>query len=206
MRVVGILLAAGASRRLGLPKQLLPDASGQAMVVRTAMVLHDVGCAPVVVVTGAAHDAVSRELEPCEVSLVFNASWSEGMGSSIRCAMEWLNTTDIGAGADAVIIAACDMPSVTRQHVQAMASAFRTDGMRVASSYDAPSGARVLGIPALFPRSDWSELRSLSGDRGARALLLKSDTSVVNLPGGGFDLDTPSDVERWRAEETQSGR
>lgn len=198
-RVAGIVLAAGASRRLGLPKQLLADESGRAMVVRTVMQLQDAGCEPVIVITGAAHDAVSRELEPYDVSVVFNDSWSEGMGSSVRCAMEWLDARAPVEATDAVIIAACDMPSVTSQHVSTMLSTFRQKGSRVASSYDASSGATVRGVPALFPREDWNALRSLSGDRGARDLLVKPDTSLVTLPSGGFDLDTPDDVERWRS-------
>ena len=196
-RVAGIVLAAGASRRLGVAKQLLPDEHGRAMVVRTVMQLREAGCGPVLVVTGAAHDAVAQAVEPHDATVVFNASWSEGMGSSIRCAMEWLDLESPDS-ADAVLISACDMPGVTSEHVAAMLSTFRKEDSRVASAYDSPSGARILGIPALFPGQDWSALRALSGDRGARDLLASPDTHVVALPGGGFDLDTPSDVERWR--------
>ena len=176
------------------------------MVVRSAMQLREAGCAPVMVITGAAHDAVhdaiSRAPESRDVTIVFNASWSEGMASSIRCAMEWLALQDAGDDPGAVLVAACDMPGVTSAHVERLLSTFRRDGSRVASTYDTPSGARVLGIPALFPRQDWTELRALVGDRGARDLLAKPATSVVALPKGGFDLDTPDDVERWRSRKS----
>ena len=195
--IAGVVLAAGASRRLGegQAKQLLTDEEGRAMVVRAAAQLRDAGCALVMVVTGAEHAAVSHALESHDVIVVFNASWTEGMASSIRCAVDWLLSE--GAGSDAVVIAACDMPGVTSEHVTLMLSTFRKEGLRVASVYDTPSGTRVRGIPALFPREDWSALLALSGDRGARDLLAKPDTSVVALPSG-FDLDTPGDVERWR--------
>jgi molybdenum cofactor cytidylyltransferase len=199
-RVAGIVLAAGASRRLGQPKQLLSDESGRAMVVRTTMQLRDAGCAPVIVVTGAAHEDVARALEVHDVTVVYNGDWSEGMGSSIRCAMVWLDTQAVAANMDAVIIAACDMPGVSSTHLRELISAFRNEGSRVASGYDASSGARVRGIPALFPKRDWSALRALAGDRGARELLLGTDTSIVALTSGGFDLDTPADVEQWRSE------
>jgi molybdenum cofactor cytidylyltransferase len=64
----------------------------------------------------------------------------------------------------------------------------------VVSSYD---GAH--GIPAVWPRADWPALRQLSGDRGAKALL-RGDEAAVPLAGGALDLDTPDDVQRWRAE------
>lgn len=198
-RVAGVVLAAGASRRLGSAKQLLADESGRALVVRTAMQLRDAGCAPVVVVTGAGHEAVAHALEALDVAVVFNDAWAEGMGSSIRRSMEWLDAHTEGSSTGAAIIAACDMPGVTSIHLAALVSTWREQHRRVASSYDARSGARVLGIPALFPRADWTLLRTLAGDRGARDLLAASGTPTVPLPNGGFDLDTPDDVERWRA-------
>lgn len=201
--VAGVVLAAGASRRLGQAKQLLTDEDGRAMVVRVAGQLREAGCEPVIVITGAAHDgvkeAVSRALESPDATVVFNAAWPEGMASSIRCAVDWLNRHTDAADTDAVLIAACDMPGVTSEHVTLMLSAFRKDGVRIASTYDTQSGERVRGIPALFPRADWGALLALSGDRGARDLLAEPDTSVVVLPTGGFDLDTPDDVARWRA-------
>ena len=201
-RVAGVVLAAGASRRLGVAKQLLLDESGRAMVVRAALALRTAGCEPVMVVTGAAHELVSQALESLDVAVVYNPGWSEGMGSSIRQAMVWLDEQSAGSSIDAVIIAACDMPGVTTEHVTSMLSVFHAEGLRVASGYDAESGERVLGIPALFPKGDWSALRGLSGDRGARGLLADADTSVVELPDGAFDLDTSSDVERWRARKS----
>jgi nicotine blue oxidoreductase len=202
VRIAGIVLAAGASRRLGTAKQLLPDENGRAMVVRAAMQLRDAGCDPVLVITGAAHDLVSHTLESHDVTVVYNPEWSEGMGSSIRRAMEWLDAQSVGASIDAVIIAACDMPAVTSDHVNSLLTTFQKEGSRVASRYDATSGRPVLGIPALFPKGDWSDLRALSGDRGARDVLARSGTAAITLPSGDFDLDTPEDVERWRSRES----
>jgi uncharacterized damage-inducible protein DinB len=58
----------------------------------------------------------------------------------------------------------------------------------------------VRGIPALFPQADWTVLHALSGDRGARDLFVLPDTLSVFLRNGSFDVDTPADLVRWRAE------
>jgi CTP:molybdopterin cytidylyltransferase MocA len=194
--VAGVVLAAGASTRLGQPKQLLRHDGEAPLVVVAAQQLLDAGCLPVLVVTGAAHDDVARAVEPLGVPVLFNEAWSEGMGSSIRAAIRWMTRQD--APMLGTVIAACDMPSVTVDHVRALVQQSNGGRHRVASSYAGPDGAVVRGIPAVLPRADWPALAALSGDRGARALLQAPDTRIVHLEEGAFDLDTPEDVQRWR--------
>jgi molybdenum cofactor cytidylyltransferase len=202
--VAGVVLAAGASTRLGQPKQLLRadagETRGEPLVVVAARQLLDAGCAPVLVVTGGAHDDVARAVDPLGVSVLFNDAWREGMGASIRAAMQWMARQD--AQIAGTVIAACDMPSVTAGHIRALMERSANGQLRVASSYEAPDGQVIRGIPALLPRADWPALSALVGDRGARALLQAADTHVVHLERGSFDLDTPEDVRRWRAAAT----
>lgn len=195
--VAGVVLAAGASTRLGQPKQLLRHDTGDPLVVVAARQLLDAGCTPVLVVTGGAHDDVARAVDPLEVPVLFNEDWSEGMGSSIRAAIRWMTQQD--APMLGTVIAACDMPSVTVDHIRALVLESADGRHRVASSYAGSEGAVVRGIPAVLPRADWPALAALSGDRGARALLQAPDTRIVQLEEGAFDLDTPEDVHRWRA-------
>lgn len=192
-RVAGVVLAAGASRRLGQPKQLVRDAHGETMVARAVRLLREAGCAPIVVVTGAVHDAVADVFAgPTDVQLVHNAEWESGMASSIAAGITWLAAD--AQPAEAAIVMACDMPSVTAEHLVALRAPWESTGRCVASRYD-----EVLGIPALFPKADWTVLMALSGDRGARQYLNSAQALSVSLRNGNFDLDTPSDLERWRA-------
>ena len=199
MSVAAVLLAAGASRRLGESKQLLRDEGGIPAVVRMCRVLRDGGCDRVVVVLGASAEAVRDTLDAhgelsCS-TVVVNERWADGMGASIAAGVKAVATAPHHC--DAVLIAACDMPSVGAAHVRALLDA-SGDGRRVASCYTGGDDRIIRGIPAVLPRGDFPTLSALDGDTGARALLGGADTITVMLAGGHFDLDTPADVERWR--------
>lgn len=199
MRTAGLLLAAGGSRRLGTPKQLLPGVDELPLVTRAAQQLLTVGCAPVVVVLGAEAEAVGAAVGALPVQCVINADWERGMGGSIAVGITALEAGGSDrVAADAVLIAACDMPSVTESHLTALLTA-AAEGRRVASAYTRDDGTLVRGVPAVLPHTDWPWLRTLTEDQGARDLLRHADTRAVLLPDGALDLDTVADLARWRA-------
>ncbi len=186
-RIAAIVLAAGASRRLGAVKQLLRDADGQALLPRLVRDAGAAGCAPVIVVLGAHADTVRPLLDDASAHIVENTAWIDGMAGSIRAGLDALESS----ACSAAVLLACDQPAVNAEHLRALLAAHAEHGGRVVSRYDG-----VSGIPAVWPRADWPALRALTGDRGARSLL-HGDETAVDLPDGALDLDTPRDVARW---------
>jgi len=193
-RIAGVLLAAGASRRLGTPKQLLRDAEDVPLLVALTHALLDSVPDAVLIVTGRHAEAVRHLLddtlatdERARVRLVHNPDWMDGMASSIRAALATVGD------ADAVLLVACDQPAVSAAHLRALCARYRSHGERVVSAY-----GDTRGIPAVWPRRDFPALAALVGDRGAKGLLTGGEHAIA-LAGGALDLDTPADVARWRA-------
>jgi molybdenum cofactor cytidylyltransferase len=171
-----VVLAAGASIRLGEPKQLVV-VGGETLLERAVRVAREAGCAPVVVVLGAAAEQVATRCNLGGAVLVMNSGWEEGMASSIR--------VGVGAvgGADGVVLMTCDQPAVTVEHLLVLTAA----GEVTASAY---AGRR--GVPAYFPAASFPALIELRGDAGARELLRSAPT--VELVGGELDVDTANDL------------
>lgn len=195
MKIGAIVLAAGASTRLGEPKQLLCDHSGETLIHKVARDAMAAGADPVVIVLGANGDGVQAAVADLQVRTVVNTDWPEGIGSSIRAGVRVLATEKANA-VDAALLLTCDMPSVGIPHLCALMLAAGEDVPRVASSY-----GDTRGIPAIIRRAEFVVLEELTGDRGAKALLMRDGTSVVQLANGAFDLDTPENVAAWRASE-----
>ena len=176
--IPAIILAAGASRRLGEPKQLLRH-QGQTLLRRAVAAAG--ACAPVLVVTGCRAEAMAAELAGLEVQVVVNPGWEEGMASSIRAGVAALPE-----GWEAVLFLVCDQPAVDAALVGRLISAW--SGAPVACAYDG-----VLGIPALLPARFRDRLLGLAGDRGARSLLGEPGVVAVPFPEGAWDVDVPGD-------------
>lgn len=173
---------------MGQPKQLVKLA-GEALVRRAARVALEAGLEPVIVVLGCRADAVIAACPGLEVQMVLNDRWSDGMASSIRAGV-----TAVPQEASAVVLLACDQPAVDAAFLTAMLQAHHTEpGRLITASY-----AGAVGIPALFPRRCFESLQELTGDRGARSLLVEADMVKLPLPGGEMDIDTPQDLDELR--------
>ena len=175
-----MVLAAGASMRMGSPKQLAVI-GGERLLERAVRGACGAGVVPVIVVLGAGADLVQAHCELDDALIVINQGWAEGMGASIRAGMEALG--DI----DGCVVMTCDMPAVTSEHLRGLMAS----GELMASSY---AGRR--GVPAYFPAARFAELLQLAGEEGAREML--RDAKALELPGGGLDVDTQEDLARAR--------
>nr|WP_242589686.1 nucleotidyltransferase family protein [Corallococcus macrosporus] len=182
-----VVLAAGGSSRLGQPKQLLRH-EGTSLVRRAAELA--LAASPVVVVVlGARRDDVAAELEGLSVRCVDNPDWALGQGSSLHAGLRALPPDVAG-----VVLMLCDQLRVDAAHLRSLISTFeRTHAPIVASAY---AGTR--GVPALFSRALFPELAALPPTGGARGLIARDPSRVleVPLPGGEDDVDTAEDALR----------
>ena len=186
-KIAGILLAAGASSRLGRPKQLVTY-NGTPLVCHAASQALAFCDAGLIAVTGAHHDDVAAALEGMFVKVVYSSGWSEGIAASIR-----QGVTSIRADADAILLMVCDQPLVTSKDLRNLVNAWNSNPERIAAAEY--GGNR--GVPAIFPNSLRESLLSLSGDRGAKGIIdATRGVSVVPMPHALFDVDTPEHLNK----------
>lgn len=189
--VPAIILAAGASSRLGQPKQLVCY-QGETLIERAIRMASESGAAPVIIVLGAHHAQISAVARLDPATAIFNPLWAAGIASSIHAGLNAVER-DVPAS-KGVLILPCDQLRLTAGHLRALLAAFAA---REETSITASTYADVLGIPAVFPRAAFPELMALHGDKGARALLLKPPRPVIVVPfaGGEVDIDEPADLD-----------
>ncbi|GLW32714.1 nucleotidyltransferase family protein [Actinoplanes regularis] len=187
MKTAGLVLAAGAGRRYGMAKALVPYRSG-ILVQHVAGTLHRAGCARTVVVLGARAEEVLAQA-PDLPETVLNPDWPTGMGSSLRAGLAAL-TPD--SSLDAAVVLLVDMPGVSPEAVRRITAHAGADAL-VMGGYQ---GRR--GHPVLLGRDHWAGVAaSATGDRGARDYLRAHEVLVVDVGdvADGADLDHPGDLD-----------
>jgi CTP:molybdopterin cytidylyltransferase MocA len=184
MIVAAAILAAGGSRRLGQPKQLL-RIDGVTLAELVVARVCSTSCDRFALVVGAhATDVVAR-VQRYAVDIIYNADWEAGLGSSVRAAARWARRTC----ARGLLLCVVDQPKLSTTHLDELVQTFRQTGNTVGSRY---SGA--LGVPAIFGAAYFDDLEVIAGDRGARSLLGRRGTHVIDWPDGAVDIDLPGDL------------
>jgi molybdenum cofactor cytidylyltransferase len=184
-----VILAAGASNRLGQPKQNLLF-KNQTLLQRAVETGLASACRPVIVVLGANADVI-EPINLVDAKVLYNYEWNEGMASSIRVAVnEIIKDTTVTN----IIIMLCDQPFVTAALINTMLQKQMETGKPIiACSYN-----NTMGVPALFNRPLFAELLLLKGHDGAKKILQTHQYDVITVPfePGSIDIDTLEDYKR----------
>ena len=196
MSLPALVLAAGASRRMGAVKALL-EVDGEPLVTRCVRLLRQAGADPVLVVLG--HHAARLE-GPVQVAGARGVANPDPDGDQLSSLLVGLEA--LPEGAPGVLVLPVDHGLVREATIQLVAEAARVDPTRVA----VPSVDMRRGHPTWFPAGLFAELRDPALEGGARTVLRRQGEAIRHLvvedPGAVQDLDTPGDwaaSEGWRA-------
>lgn len=184
-----VILAAGASTRLGQPKQLI-SYQGKSLIEQITGVAIASDGQPIVVVLGANVSRIKPKLSAYNIEIAWNEQWSTGMASSLRCGLKKIRA--IAPDLNAIILMLCDQPFVSTPLLQELINGYATGNYPiVASQY-----GEVIGVPALFDQTLFPELARIEGDRGARQIINSDQSKLLRIPfpEGLIDIDTPDDL------------
>lgn len=180
-----LILAAGASRRLGQPKQLLAY-KGHTLLDQMILVAKEAQLGPVYVVLGCQSEEIRRQEG---VTYIFNAQWSKGMGTSLACGVQQIREGTVSG----LILMQCDQPYVDASLLKVISNEAEASGKGIViCDYGFGSGP-----PTYFSRAYFDALSLLRGDAGAKSVVQmnKEDVGTVSFREGRFDIDTVSDLD-----------
>jgi molybdenum cofactor cytidylyltransferase len=190
--IAAIVLAAGASTRMGRQKLTLPMHTGRSLVRVVVEQVLAAGLDDTVVVLGPDAEAVALTLAVLPVRTVVNPRHAEGQSTSLRAGLDALEP-----GTDAVVIALGDQPLPDPDVIRLLVAAFRATGRPIA----VPVYRGGRGNPVLFAAALFGELRAVTGDQGGRGVIGRDPSRVAEVPIDlpmPADIDTPEDYEAAR--------
>lgn len=184
-----LILAAGESKRLGKPKQLLP-------YQQSTLLEYSISCAKsvstnILIVLGANAEAIREKINLPDYQSVINPNWKEGIGSSIAFGIQSL----VGkfSSCKQVMILLTDQPKISAQLLDKLVLSHQKES----SLITACNYGETFGVPAIFDQSLFSQLAELKNDQGAKPIIKAyiSNTSLVDFPEGKIDIDTDGDLK-----------
>ena len=202
----GLVLAAGAATRFGAHKQLA-ELDGIPLLEHSLRTMTSAPVGRVVVVLGSGGDEIAAAVDLHGADPIFCMRWEEGQSASLACGLAELATCE------AVVVTLGDQPRVSPDAIRRVIAARNTpvgadapSGTGGASAVRATYGGHP-GHPVLLEQELFGRLRNVTGDKGARNLLLSVpvlDVACDDL-GGGEDVDTPAELDALRAGGPVSG-
>jgi molybdenum cofactor cytidylyltransferase len=201
--ISAIVLAAGASTRMGQAKAALPlGQTGETVAARVVRSLLDGGAPEVVVVAGAHIDAVRAAMPRHEsrARLVEHTGWERGQLTSLIAGLDAIETPLV----EAALVTLVDVPLVQASTVAAVIAAWRRTRAPIVRPADPSTSPRAGGArhghPVIFDRSVFADLRAADPNTGAKAVFAIHRDRIVNVevsdPGAFEDIDTPQDYEK----------
>jgi len=193
--VAAVVLAAGQSRRMGRRNKLLAPVAGRAMINHVVDALIGSRAEPVIVVTGHEATEIADALAGCEVRLVHNPDYADGLSTSLRAGI-----AAVPADCDGALICLGDMPRVSERVIDALLAAFDPlEGRAIC----VPTHRGKRGNPVLWARRFFPEMSGLSGDVGARHLIGANEELVAEVAIADdaplIDVDTPAALKAIEA-------
>jgi molybdenum cofactor cytidylyltransferase len=187
--ISGVILAAGQSKRLGRPKQLL-DLNGEPVLRHTVRNASESELDQVVLVLGHEAAAIADAVGEWGQSLVVNPDYAQGQSTSLKLGLSAVDPT-----AEAVLFLLGDQPQVRSELINHLLRSFREGKGRIVM----PSYRGTPSNPVLFAREFFPELAAIQGDEGARSLIKahRAEIAFLNVDvDPPLDIDTEEDYER----------
>lgn len=185
MNIAILVLAAGSSKRMGLPKQLLSIEKKTLLeiVIENAKSsnAHTVLC-----VLGSPNSDIVTVVRNCGINYISNPHFQKGLSSSIAMGIEFLSQKDL----DAVLITLGDQPLVDALSLNKLIKSFELNPKKISAT----SYVNNKGVPAIFPKKYFKNLTELEGDSGAKNLLNTEDVESIEINKDKLiDIDTKQD-------------
>ena len=185
-----IILAAGASTRLGRAKQTLPY-KDSTLLNHTIEVALNSALGPVLVVVGANQEEILPHIKNEALEIIINVEYAEGIASSIRAGIGFVQ--EHLKQCNDVILMVCDQPHVDQHLLKSLVNAKAATGKPIAACVY----KETMGVPALFDKQFFSHLLSLNGEEGGKKILMQNQVLIATVPFplGEVDIDTAADAE-----------
>ena len=191
-KIAVVILAAGASTRLGTAKQLLPW-KGTTLLEHYIETISELNCDDNFVVLGASHKLIKSKIDFNVIEVLVNKDWKFGLGNSIAFGVKYILKNNIVV--DGILLTLADQPLIDSEYLNSLIDKFEVNNNQIiASSYSNDKK----GVPVLFDKIFFEELSNLNGDKGAKTLLDKYAQNVFTLNAEQlvFDIDTKEDYEK----------
>ena len=186
-----LILAAGESKRMGEPKQLLPY-NNSTLLLHSIEQANNIKFADVFIVIGAHFADVFKSIRGQKATILKNNNWEDGMGSSLSKGIELIKKKN---NYDRVLVTLADTPLVNTEHYEELISLSDETGKRIIlTNYD-----EISGVPAIFDKSLFNELSLLSDNEGAKPVVKKYKKEVLKMDSKipFFDIDTKEAYQKF---------